>query len=194
MVAAYVGQMAPSGRITIAAALQAADEIRRVQRIAIRMAQIRRVRPAFGAASRQLWERDPMWQPVRCCVERLLVTYDWGEALTALSLCVKPVSDFFFMDEVPLLVKARGDHKLQEMFMLLGEDCAWHREWSGALLSMALRERPENRAALASWTASWLPGAEASIEPFSELFPNGELAVARAGARAREWLERLTGA
>ena len=36
MLAAYVGQMAPSGRITIACALQAADEVRRIQRIAYR--------------------------------------------------------------------------------------------------------------------------------------------------------------
>src|SRR5262249_40060385 len=31
MIAAYVGQMAPSGRITVAAAFQAADEVRRIQ-------------------------------------------------------------------------------------------------------------------------------------------------------------------
>jgi len=36
MVAAYVGQMAPSGRITVALALEAADEMRRVQRAASR--------------------------------------------------------------------------------------------------------------------------------------------------------------
>jgi toluene monooxygenase system protein E len=78
MAAAYVGQMAPSGRITLAAALQAADEMRRIQRIAIRMGQLRRVRPTFGDASKQTWEADPAWQPLRRCIERLLVTYDWG--------------------------------------------------------------------------------------------------------------------
>jgi toluene monooxygenase system protein E len=40
MVASYVGQMAPSGRIVITAALQAADEMRRVQRIAYRVRQL----------------------------------------------------------------------------------------------------------------------------------------------------------
>ena len=34
MVAAYIGNMAPSSRITIAATFQAADEMRRVQRLA----------------------------------------------------------------------------------------------------------------------------------------------------------------
>ena len=50
MLAAYVGQMAPSGRITIACALQAADEMRRVHRLAYRMALLRRLRPDFGDA------------------------------------------------------------------------------------------------------------------------------------------------
>jgi hypothetical protein len=113
--------------------------------------------------------------------------------MTALNLWVKPMSDSFFMLELPPLVKASGDHKLEEMFLLLDEDCVWHREWSAALVSMALRERPENRAALTSWAARWLPRAEDSIESFSDLFPDGgSAAVARARRRTREWLERVT--
>src|SRR6185369_794611 len=42
MLAAYVGQMAPSGRIAIASLLQAADEMRRLQRVAYRLGQLRR--------------------------------------------------------------------------------------------------------------------------------------------------------
>jgi len=48
MLAAYVGQMAPSSRITVVCALQAADEVRRVTRLARRMAAVRAVRPMFG--------------------------------------------------------------------------------------------------------------------------------------------------
>jgi toluene monooxygenase system protein E len=192
MASAYVGQMAPSGRVTIAAALQAADEMRRIQRIAFRMAQIRRLRPTFGDPSKALWQEDPAWQPLRRCVEDLLVTYDWGEALTALDLCVKPVSDFFFMGGVPAIVKGRGDHKLEEIFLLLGEDCAWHRRWSGALVTMAVEQEPRNRGPLASWIARWLPRAEEAIAPFSEALPDGgPAAVARARAQAREWLHEL---
>ncbi len=40
MVAAYIGQMAPGGRIVITATLQAGDEMRRVQRIAYRLLTI----------------------------------------------------------------------------------------------------------------------------------------------------------
>jgi len=192
MAAAYVGQMAPSGRITIAAALQAADEIRRIQRIALRMGQIRLARPTFGDSSRRAWEGDPAWQPLRRCIESLLVTYDWGEALTALNLCVKSVSDDFFMIEVPSIVKGRGDHKLEEIFLLLSEDCAWHRRWSGALVSMAVEQAPQNRAPLASWIARWLPRVEEALVPFSEVLPDGgPAAVARTRSRVREWLKDM---
>ena len=54
MVAAYVGQMAPSGRIAVAALFQCGDEIRRIQRFAYRLAQLARRRPdsaATGARS-----------------------------------------------------------------------------------------------------------------------------------------------
>ena len=119
MVAAYVGQMAPSGRITIAAALQAADEMRRVHRVAYRMAMLRRLRPGFGDTGKQLWERDPAWQPLRKLVETLLVTYDWGEAFAALNLGVKPVLDRFFLSDVA--EKARAENR--------GVLEGWVRRW-----------------------------------------------------------------
>jgi toluene monooxygenase system protein E len=98
MLAAYVGQMAPSGRITIVAALQAADEMRRVHRLAYRMAMLRRLRPGFGETGKQLWERDPVWQPLRRLVEMLLVTWDWGEAFAAVNLGEAVLDRFFLGD------------------------------------------------------------------------------------------------
>ena len=47
MLAAYIGKMAPSSRITIAASFQAADEMRRVQRLAYRMRQLQVTHPEF---------------------------------------------------------------------------------------------------------------------------------------------------
>ncbi len=52
-----------------------------IQRLAYRMAQLRRSRPSFGDdGARSCGRRDPAWQPLRELIERLLVTYDWGEA------------------------------------------------------------------------------------------------------------------
>src|SRR5690606_3877752 len=93
MVAGYVGHLAPSGRLVVACAFQAADEMRRIQRLAYRACQLRARDPDFATRSRADWEGDAMWQPLRRAVEQLLVTYDWGEAFTALNLVLKPAFD-----------------------------------------------------------------------------------------------------
>jgi methane/phenol/toluene hydroxylase len=52
MIASYVGQMAPSGRIVITAALQAADEMRRIQKIASFGVDIEVLEPTAKIAGR----------------------------------------------------------------------------------------------------------------------------------------------
>jgi toluene monooxygenase system protein E len=59
MIAAYVAQMAPGGRIVVAATFQAGDEARRVERLAYRVRQLQLVFPGFAADSKSLWEQDP---------------------------------------------------------------------------------------------------------------------------------------
>src|SRR5262249_40607861 len=54
MAACYVAHMAPSGRIAICAMFQAADEMRRLQRFAYRMAQLRSATPGFGERARHV--------------------------------------------------------------------------------------------------------------------------------------------
>ena len=170
MAAAYVGQMAPGGRVTMAAAFQAADEMRRIQRLAYRMRQLQETVPGFGAASKAKWERDAAWQPLRRLVETLLVTYDWGEAIVALNLVVKPLVDRLFHDELALAAKTRGDFHLATILAALGQDCAWHRQWSEALLEVATRDAPEAKAAVADWTAKWRPLAVSACDAAAELF------------------------
>ncbi|HEY2509678.1 MAG TPA: hypothetical protein VGI39_02360, partial [Polyangiaceae bacterium] len=75
MVAAYVGHLAPSGRIVVAASFQAADEVRRLQRIAYVMALARRQQPDVEREARRAWEERAEWQPLREVIERLLVTW-----------------------------------------------------------------------------------------------------------------------
>jgi hypothetical protein len=105
---------------------------------------------------------------------------------------VKPVSDEFFMVELPQRVKAHGDHKLEEMFLLLNEDCLWQRRWSGALVSTALEGNPESRSAMTSWVTNWLPRAEEALAAVSAaLSGDGRPSLARANARVRGWLSSL---
>jgi toluene monooxygenase system protein E len=174
MVASYIGQMGPSGRITIAALLQAADELRRIHRIAYRMGQLRQVEPRFGEDSRQRWQTDPVWQPLREIIETLFVTYDWGEAFVALNVCLKPLVDDLFLLELGRMAKPEGDFLLGQILASLDEDCQWHRSWTAALVGVALRDRPENRVAIQGWIATWLPRAERALTALAPLLGMGD--------------------
>jgi toluene monooxygenase system protein E len=170
MVAAYIGNMAPSTRITIAATFQAADEMRRVQRIAYRMRQLQVTHPDFGSKARQTWQNDPIWQPLREVIETLLVTWDWGEALVALQFVLKPAFDELFMTQFGRLARAAGDDVLDRMFFSLKEDCAWHRAWSESLMLTAIRDTPQSTPAVERWIEIWVPRVSRAIAAFHPIF------------------------
>jgi len=179
MLAAYVGHLAPSGRIVIAAALQAADELRRIQWLAYRMRQLRDTVPEFGSTARDAWQVDPIWQPLRELIERMLVTYDWGEALIALELALKPRFDELFVVELASIARQHGDELFATMLFSLGEDARWHREWSRELVKVALADRPANRDVIAGWLAHWTPLVRRAIAAFAPVLGD---AASRAAA------------
>jgi toluene monooxygenase system protein E len=170
MIAAYIGQMAPSGRITVAASFQAGDEARRVERLAYRIRQIQLTFPTFASSSKSLWEQDACWQPLRKFVEGLLITYDWGESFVALNLVLKPMIDELLMESASDLANHHGDHLLGQVFYSLNEDCKWHREWSGALVKTAVEDNRSNFDVIRGWIRKWRPGADQAIEALSALF------------------------
>lgn len=195
MVAAYVGSMAPSGRIVVAALFQAGDEMRRVQRFAYRLALLRRTHAHAGDDARAAWERAPVWQPLRSALEDLLVTYDWGEALVALNACIKPALDCLFGPALGERAREAGDYVLDQLLGSLAEDERWHREWTAALLATAFdaaagegapARAAANRAAIQAWIDRWHPRTMEAIAPFAERL--GEKAVADARAAARAYL------
>lgn len=164
MTAAYVGQMAPSGRVTLAAAFQAADELRRVEGLARRLRQLQLVRPSMGADAQRTWQGEPRWQPLRKVMEQLLVTYDFGEAFVALNLCVKPILDELIGIEWATLATAKGDPELAAWLTSVREDTRWHRSWSAALTRLVIADRPENVEMLVAWVRKWFSIAFQAID------------------------------
>jgi len=144
MAAAYVAHRAPAGRIVIAAAFQTADEVRRVQRIAYRSKQLMLAHADFGTNAQAVWEREPALQPLRECIERLLVCYEWGEAFVALNLVIKPLFDEFLCSQLAEVAREQRDDVLARMLLSLREDQLWHRAWSGALVRHVLSDAPDN--------------------------------------------------
>jgi len=167
MIASYIGQMAPSGRITIAAALQSADEMRRIQRIAYRMRQLQLIYPGFASDSKTLWETDSLWQPLREVVEKLLIAYDWAESFVGLNLVLKPLVDELFMKYVSDLALREDDYLLGQVFYSLNEDCQWHRQWSECLVRMAIEDNVRNRDTIQRWINQWYPLAAHAVNTFA---------------------------
>ena len=170
MLAAYVGQMAPSGRLTITGALQAADEIRRVQRIAYRVRQLQLTYPSFAEDSKTRWQQDPLWQPLREAIEKLLTAYDWGEAFIGLNLVLKPMVDELFMHHLSDLALREGDYLLGQIFYSLNEDCQWHRQWSQALVKTVLEDTPSSQHVIQGWIEKWYGIAARAVLAFAPVF------------------------
>jgi toluene monooxygenase system protein E len=170
MIASYIGQMAPSGRITIAASFQAADEMRRIQRIAYRIRQLQHIYPGFAADSKNLWQTDPTWQPLREVVEKLLIAYDWAESFVALNVVLKPLVDELFMKYLSELALREDDYLLGQIFYSLNEDCQWHRQWSESLVRMVIQDNVHNRDTIQSWINQWHPLAARAVHAFAQLF------------------------
>jgi toluene monooxygenase system protein E len=153
MLAAYVAQMAPAGRIVMAAMFQAADEMRRVQRLAARIQQLDLTYPNFGRSAKTDWQQHAAWQPLRRSMEHLLVTYDFDEALLALTLVYKPLFDRLWLQGFARLGESAGDTVLAKLFFSLDEDARWHEAWSHALVRLALEETATDRQAVAALVA-----------------------------------------
>ena len=170
MIASYIGQMAPSGRITITAALQSADEMRRIQRIAYRIRQLQQIYPGFGTDSEILWETDSLWQPLRKVIEKLLVTYDWAESFVGLNVVLKPLVDELFMTYLSELALREDDYLLGQVFYSLNEDCQWHRQWTECLVRMAIDDNVRNRETIHGWINRWYPLAADAVHTIALLF------------------------
>jgi toluene monooxygenase system protein E len=170
MVAAYIAQMAPGGRIAITAMLQLANEVRRIERMAYRVRQLQLACPGFAEDSQARWERDPLWQPLRETVEKLLVAYDWGESFVALNLVLKPLFDQLFMKHLGEMALREGDYLLGQILYSLREDCLWQQRWTQILVQVALEDTPANRDVIQGWVDKWYVLASPAMRVFFPVF------------------------
>lgn len=172
MMAAYVGQMAPASRITNCAAFQAADEMRRLQRIAYRSAQLNAHVPGVDPVQHQgFWQEAEAFQPLRELIERALATYDFGESLTVLSRVIKPSLDCLINEELAgRLAASNGDTILREIHFSLHEDAQWHIEWSGELMRILVEDTPANEDQINTWIEKWEPLRSRAVQALSEVF------------------------
>lgn len=170
MLGGYVGQMAPASAVVVACCFQTGDELRRIQRLAYRMRQLQDTREGFGSQSKHSWQHAAAWQPLRALIERLLVTYDAGEAFVGLNLVLKPMFDRLFMFEFARLAERNADPLLGRILASLGDDCLWHRSWSRALVQTAIEDAPELREAVWHDFALWSEPVCAALDALEPLW------------------------
>jgi toluene monooxygenase system protein E len=174
MTSAFIGSMAPSGRIAVAVAFQAADEMRLIQRLAYRVGQLQRRWPDLDAVGRAAWQEDRMWQPLRRSIEGLLCCYDWTRVLVVQSLLLKPILNELFLKHFGRLAAAHGDVLLEKLLQDLLEDQHWHYSWADAALSNALAV-DDNRARVLEILAQHADEVTAVTQALQPLFdtPHG---------------------
>lgn len=182
MASAYVGQMSPASTITNCCYFQMADSFRWLSHTAYRTVELGRADPGAGFVEneRAHWEQDAAWQGMRELMERLLTTWDWGEAIIALGLVVKPAIE----ESVLRAFGESGRHNGDTLLGMLTDawliDAARHRRWTAAFTAMAL-ETEGNADVINGWVAKWEPLADRAIDAFCTELPD----VADAGARAK---------
>jgi hypothetical protein len=50
------------------------------------------------------------------------------------------------------------------------DDCQWHRQWSQALVKMAVEDTPTNRDVIQEWIGQWYGRSRRAVEAFSPIF------------------------
>ncbi len=186
-VQAYIGYLAPSSYITNAAGFATADLLRRVTAIAYRTRELQVNRPesGIGTAERERWQDNPDWQPARKAIEYALVSYDWGEAFTALNLVLGPTLDDVLLTQLGQAARAGGDDLTWMLTSYLGADSRRRDRWSRALADMVVAQRPESRDPLRKWIDRWSVRADEAAHALGRRLGAAEDAVTHARA-ARE--------
>lgn len=190
MTAAYVGAFVPSGRIAIAAAFQAADELRRIQKLCAWLSRSGVSAAELDARGRQTWHESLDVQPLRRLIEELLVCYDWGQALFALNGLIKPVFDRLWFEQLASVAERHDDEVLEKILISLGDDGRWHEQWFAAFSRLALESHAGNAETLAGWVGQLRPRVTEAAQAFLRAC---QPAFGDEGGRAYVWRELEAG-
>ena len=101
----------------------------------------------------------------------------------ALNLVAKPAIDEAFQRQLGKAARHTGDGLLHLLMDAQIADSARSRNWSKALVDLAL-ETDGNKDVLAGWVAKWAPLGDAAIDAYCAALPNGGDAAAQAKSEA----------
>nr|ART38842.1 H43 [uncultured bacterium] len=188
MASAYLQQMSPASTITNCAAFQAADSMRWLSHTAYRTKELSLTftSKGLGEDERKYWEEDVAWQGFRVLMEKVLTTWDWGEAFVALNLVAKPAIEETVLRKLGEAGRHNGDTLLGMLTDSQLLDAARHRRWATALVKMTL-EKSGNAEVIRQWIAKWEPLADKAIDAFCAVMPEVPDAAANAKSATRDF-------
>lgn len=166
-------RLAPTNMINNAMCVNAAHKLRFAQDLALFNLDLSESDIDFdGAAHRDAWQNDPVWQGVRENVERLTTITDWCELLFASNIVFESLVGVLFRSDLMMQVSARNGDYITPTIVGAGEN-DYNRDlhYSRVLFGMLTKD-PEhgeaNKAQLNEWMATWVP---VSLKAAHELQP-----------------------
>ena len=170
MASAYLVTMSAASTVANCFVFQMGDAFRWMSRVSYRTAELRQSWPdaGFGRDERAHWENDAAWQGFRELMERLLATYDYGEAIIALNRVALPAVDAA-LRELAAQAVASGDPLTQLLVEAQLDDSARREKWTDALIAF-LEAEGDNKAYVEAVVATWTPVAERAVQGYREGF------------------------
>ena len=183
MCAAYTIVLAPGSTVANCAVFEMADHFRWVSRISYRTAELAKHRPDLGFRrdERRHWKKSAGWQGYREMMERLLATYDWGEAMIALNVVAMPSIDAG-LSALAAAARQNGDTLTGLLIDAQQKDSERRNRWVGAFVGFALA-REENRGVIRGWVDRWASKGQKAIDAYCKELESLAPAAAK-GARS----------
>jgi len=103
---------------------------------------------------------------------------------------VEPILDRWLNHELAVTLGGlNGDPILRSIHFSLAQDSRWHRDWSRALLHLAIDDDAGNRELVQRWLVRWRPLAHAALEALASTAAHAPVPIDGAvGAGMREWI------
>jgi propane 2-monooxygenase small subunit len=193
-----IQRSAPTNMINNAMSVNAAHKLRFAQDLALYNLDLSENVEGFdGAVHREVWQEDPVWQPVRENVERLTAVVDWAEALFATNVIFESLVGELFRSELVMQIAARNGDYTTPTIMGVGEnDHTRDSGYTRALFTMLSSDETHgahNVETLDTWTARWLPVGLAAARHLQPLWSQPAERVIRFEDSLDRACERLRG-
>lgn len=148
-----------------------------------------------GAAHRETWQQDPIWQATRENVEQLTGIRDWAEAWFATAVVFEPlVGELFRSGFVMQAAALQGDFVTPTLMGTGEADVAREQRGARALFRMLADDEQHgdaNRAVMQDWLATWTPRSLAAAQQLQPIWSQVAEKVVRFDASLARSRERM---